>query len=143
MTPFGSLQFDGGALLLELLLHLLGLGLGHAVLHRARRTIDQVLGFLQAERGELADDLDDVDLLVTAGLEDDGELRLFLDRGRGTRAAAAPAAAGAAATVAAAADTPNFSSMSLISCDNSSTVMFEIASRISAVATAMSISVIF
>ena len=58
----------------------------------------------------------------------------------GVSAAAATVAAAPAAAVAAAADTPNFSSISLISCDNSSTVMFEIASRISAVATAMSIS---
>jgi len=38
-------------------------------------------------------------------------------------------------TVAAAAETPNFSSISLMSCDNSRTVMFAIASSISALAT--------
>src|SRR5260221_516420 len=55
-------------------------------------------------------------------------------------AAAPPAAGAAAATVAAAADTPNLSSRSLIRWDSSSTVMLEIASRISAFATAISFS---
>src|SRR6267142_889382 len=55
-----------------------------------------------------------------------------------TAAAAPPPAGAAAATVAAAADTPNFSSRSLIRWDSSSTVMLEIASRISAFATAIS-----
>src|SRR5690606_8203519 len=53
-------------------------------------------------------------------------------------AAAPPAAAGAAtATAAAAADTPNFSSISLISSDSSSTVMPAMASRISALLSAI------
>ncbi|EJO28659.1 50S ribosomal protein L7/L12 [Achromobacter marplatensis] len=53
-------------------------------------------------------------------------------------AAAAPPAAGAAtATAAAAADTPNFSSISLISSDSSSTVMPAMASRISALLSAI------
>src|SRR2546430_9796106 len=46
-------------------------------------------------------------------------------------AAAAPApAAGAATDTAAAADTPNFCSMSLMSCESSRTVILEISSRI-------------
>src|SRR5690606_15871857 len=53
-------------------------------------------------------------------------------------AAPPPAAAGAAtATAAAAADTPNFSSISLISSDSSSTVMPAMASRISALLSAI------
>src|SRR2546423_432024 len=57
-----------------------------------------------------------------------------------TAAAAPPPPAGAAtATVAAAADTPNLSSRSLISCDSSNTDMLEIASRISAFATDISL----
>jgi hypothetical protein len=53
-------------------------------------------------------------------------------------AAAAPPPAGAAtATVAAAAETPNLSSMSLMSWESSSTVMLAIASSISALAIAM------
>src|SRR5205814_8276099 len=53
-------------------------------------------------------------------------------------AAAPPPAGAAAATVAAAADTPNFSSRSLIRLDSSNTDMLEIASRISAFATDIS-----
>ena len=55
----------------------------------------------------------------------------------GAAAAAPPGAA--TATVAAAAETPNFSSMSLIICDNSRTLMFAIASRISAFVRAISL----
>src|SRR5262245_40707853 len=46
--------------------------------------------------------------------------------------AAAPPAAGAATATAAAADTPNFSSMSLMSCESSRTVILPISSRICA-----------
>src|SRR5216684_5564737 len=55
-------------------------------------------------------------------------------------AAAAPApppAAGAATATAAAAETPNLSSMSLMSCESSRTVMLPIASRMSCLAIAM------
>ncbi|MNC85700.1 hypothetical protein D3C83_13110 [compost metagenome] len=55
-------------------------------------------------------------------------------------AAAPPPAAGAATATAAAAETPNLSSMSLMSWESSSTVMFAIASSISALATAMFIA---
>ena len=55
--------------------------------------LDQVLGLLEAEAGDFADGLDDVDLLVAGGLEDDVELGLLLDR----RGGAPPPAAGAAA----------------------------------------------
>src|SRR3954469_12919158 len=51
--------------------------------------------------------------------------------------AAPPAPGAATATVAAAADTPNFSSMSLMSCDSSRTDMLPIASRISCLAIAI------
>src|SRR5262245_28329372 len=49
-----------------------------------------------------------------------------------------PPAGAATATAVAAAETPNLSSRSLISCDSSNTDMLEIASRISAFATAIS-----
>ena len=42
--------------------------------------LDQVLGLLEAEAGDLAHRLDDVDLLVAGAGEDDGELVLHLDR---------------------------------------------------------------
>jgi hypothetical protein len=44
--------------------------------------LDEVLGFLQAERGHFANDLDDLDLLGARFLEDDVELGLLLDGGR-------------------------------------------------------------
>src|SRR6185437_10985657 len=40
---------------------------------------DDGLGLAEAERGELADDLDDLDLLLAGGLEHDVERRLLLD----------------------------------------------------------------
>src|SRR6185295_3016106 len=58
------LELDLGALGLELGLELLGVGLRHAVLDRLGRALDQVLGLLEAEAGDLAHRLDDVDLLV-------------------------------------------------------------------------------
>src|SRR5690348_11191596 len=51
--------------------------------------------------------------------------------------AAPPPAAGAATATAAAAETPNLSSMSLMSCESSRTVMLPIASRMSCLAIAM------
>ena len=48
----------------ELLLDLLGLVLVHAFLDGLGRGLDEVLGFLEAEAGDRADLLDDVDLLV-------------------------------------------------------------------------------
>src|SRR5690606_6900413 len=44
---------------------------------RLRGTLDELLGLLQAEGGPGAHLLDDVDLLVTRGIEDDGELVLL------------------------------------------------------------------
>src|SRR5581483_9645754 len=60
----------GGSLVRGLLVDLLEQRLGRAV--------DEVLGLLQAQRGQLAHDLDDLDLLVAGGLEDDVELVLLL-----------------------------------------------------------------
>src|SRR6478752_9581094 len=74
-------DLDGRALVLELLLDLGGLVLVDAFLDGLAAGLDQVLGLLQAETRDGADLLDDVDLLVAARLEDDGELRLFLGSG--------------------------------------------------------------
>jgi hypothetical protein len=49
-------------------------------------TVDDGLGLAEAERGELADDLDDLDLLVAGGLEDDVERVLLLLGLSGARA---------------------------------------------------------
>src|SRR3989304_5043503 len=83
-------DLDLGALLLEGGLDLLGLLTGHTLFDRLGRRVDEVLGLLEAELGELSDDLDDRDL-VRADLGQDGiELGLLLDgrsgsccRGRG------------------------------------------------------------
>src|SRR5208282_316104 len=78
-----SLELDLRADLLQGGLDLLGLFLGDAFLDGLRRAFDEVLGLLQAERGDRADFLDDLDLLVADGGENDGELGLLLDRGGG------------------------------------------------------------
>src|SRR5580658_9234475 len=83
------LDRDGGAgalegslgLLRRVLVDLLEDGLGGAV--------DQVLGLLETEAGERAHLLDDLDLLVAGGLEDDVELVLLLGLFHRRRAAAA------------------------------------------------------
>src|SRR5919107_6147071 len=87
----------GGRLLLHLhdraLLFQLGLDAGRLVLADARldglrRAIDEVLRFLEAQAGQLAHDLDDLDLLRAGFLERDRELGLLLSR-RSRRAASA------------------------------------------------------
>src|SRR5262249_53352447 len=83
------LDRDGRALLLELLLHVVGLGLRDPFLNRLGRAVDQVLGFLEAEPGQLAHDLDDLDLLLARRAEDDVELGLLLGRRRARPCAAA------------------------------------------------------
>src|SRR5215218_1542921 len=80
----GSLQVDGGAGAFELRLGLVGLLPGDLLEHGLRRGVDQVLGLLEAEAGEGADLLDDLDLLVAGALQHDVELGLLLGRlGRG------------------------------------------------------------
>src|SRR5580765_7956607 len=65
------LELDRRALLLELLLELLGVFLAEVLLDDLRSAFDQVLGFLEAQARGRADDLDDLDLLVAGGFEDD------------------------------------------------------------------------
>src|SRR3954468_15637947 len=86
--PAGNvlLELDLGALGLELRLELLGIGLRHAVLDRLRRRLDQVLGLLEAEAGDLAHRLDHVDLLVAGRSQHDRELVLHLGRSRSSGA---------------------------------------------------------
>jgi hypothetical protein len=62
MAGLPLLDFDLGARFLELLLDGRRLFLGHAFLHGLWRAIDEVLGFLQAEAGDFAHGLNDVDL---------------------------------------------------------------------------------
>src|SRR6266540_1859382 len=61
--PTCLLDFDLCTSLFELLLEGLGVRFGHAFLDRLRSAIDQVLGFLEAELGQLTNRLDDLDLL--------------------------------------------------------------------------------
>src|SRR5690606_3336501 len=79
------LDLDLGAGFLELLLDVLRLGLADAGLDLLGRAVDEILGVLQAEAGDLADDLDDADLVGATALEDDGELRLLLGGSRRSR----------------------------------------------------------
>src|SRR6185369_14496217 len=77
---------DLGARVLQLLLGGLGGVLGDALEDRLRGRLHEVLGLLQAQAGhELAHDLDDLDLLLARGLEDDVELVLLLLDGGGGR----------------------------------------------------------
>src|SRR4051794_22017235 len=82
-----SLDRDGGAGALEGGLGLLGGVLGDLLQDRLRRAVDQVLGLLEAERGQAAHLLDDLDLLVAGALEDDVELVLLLGSSAGVATA--------------------------------------------------------
>src|SRR3954468_8229895 len=85
------LELDGAAGLFELGLQLVGLVALDAFLDRLLRLVDERLRLLPAKAGRRADDLDDLDLLVTgAGQDDVDRGRLLLGRG----AVAATAAAG-------------------------------------------------
>src|SRR4051794_41709816 len=85
------LDGDGGAGALEGGLGLLRGVLGDLLQDRLRRVVDQVLGLLEAERGQAAHLLDDLDLLVAGRLEDDVELVLL---GSGLLATTAAATGG-------------------------------------------------
>ena len=73
---------------LELLRDGSGVVLGDVFLERLGGTVDQVLGFLQTKRGDLAYGFDRSDFVCARILEDDGKLGLLLDRcgGCGTTA---------------------------------------------------------
>src|SRR5438309_2988903 len=59
----GLLELDQGARFLELGLGLLGVFLGGLLDDRLRGAVDEVLGLLQTQAGELAHHLDHLDLL--------------------------------------------------------------------------------
>src|SRR3954454_313991 len=71
------LDGDAGSGALERLLGLVGGLLVGLLQDGLRCAVDQVLGLLEAQAGELAHDLDDLDLLVAGRLEDDVELVLL------------------------------------------------------------------
>ena len=81
MKPRESLELDGGAGFFELGLGLLGVFLLGLLQDSLRSAVDESLGLSQAQVGDSADGLDDLDLLVANGGEDDVELiLLFLSR---------------------------------------------------------------
>src|SRR5215207_3299867 len=71
------LHFYGRARVGELGADGLGLFLRDALLDGLGRGLDEVFGLLQPERGYLADDLDDVDLVAACGLKNHVELGLL------------------------------------------------------------------
>src|SRR4051794_15863368 len=81
------LDGDGGAGALEGGPSHVGGVLGDLLQDRLRRAVDQVLRLLEAERGQTAHLLDDLDLLVAGALEDDVEL-VLLGSGLGATAVA-------------------------------------------------------
>ena len=82
-------HFDNGARIGELLLDGLGLFLGNALFYALGRSVDQFLGFFQAQAGDFANGLDHIDLVGADLFEDDGEFGLLFRRSRGCRSAAA------------------------------------------------------
>ena len=73
------LDLAGSADFLELGNHSLGIVLGDGFLDGLGSVVDELLGFLQTQAGDLADDLDDLDLLGADLLQDDVELGLLFD----------------------------------------------------------------
>src|SRR6185437_1231119 len=65
------LELDRRARFLELRLDRVRLLFVHALLHGVGRAVDEVLGLLEAEARDRADDLDHLDLLAACGCEDD------------------------------------------------------------------------
>src|SRR5699024_3085615 len=63
---------------LQIVDDLLGVFLGDALLQGLGSVVDDLLGFLQAQAGQGADNLDDGDLVGAGGLQDDVELGLLL-----------------------------------------------------------------
>src|SRR5919204_1058816 len=80
LRPLRLLELDLGAGLFQLRLDLVGLFLGRALLDRVGSAVDQVLGLLQAQAGDRANDLDHLDLLVAGVGEHDVEGGLLLRR---------------------------------------------------------------
>ena len=85
-TPLSKhdlLQLNLGADFFELRFELGSVVLVDAFLDRLRRAFDQVLGLLEAEPGNGADFLDDLDLLLADSGENDCEFGLFFGSRRG------------------------------------------------------------
>src|SRR3954470_8715883 len=74
------LHFDACSLFLELGSHRCGFVLRDARLDDRRCSVNEILGFLESKSGQLAHDLDDLDLLRAGFLERDRELGLLFGR---------------------------------------------------------------
>src|SRR6201999_4204137 len=86
-APVDSLlELDLRAGFFELLLEVVGIRLRDAFLEILGRALDEVLRLFEAEARDLADDLDDVDLVRAGFLEVDRELRLLFRRRSRSRA---------------------------------------------------------
>src|SRR4029453_9249141 len=146
VTPMaeGLFDFHRGSDLLQLLLHVRRLRLGHLLLDRLGSAVHEILGLLETQTGQLTHDLDDLDLLVARRVEHHVELGLLLGRRRATRRRAArrppprPPPPGAPTPTAAAADTPHFSCSSFESWAASSSVSESRFSAISSIFAAIS-----
>ena len=92
--PHKSLELDAGASLFQLSLGLLGIFLLGLLEDGLRSAVDKSLGLGQAEVGDGADSLDDLDLgsSVETG-EDDVELGLLLGSGSGSAGSSGRSAA--------------------------------------------------
>lgn len=115
--PHKSLELDAGASLFQLSLGLLGIFLLGLLEDGLRSAVDKSLGLGQAEVGDGADSLDDLDLLVA-----DGGRMTSNSSFSSSAGAAAPATAATAAT-GAAASTSNFSSKAFTNSESSTRVI--------------------
>ena len=116
------LDLDFRADFVEFLPDGFGLVLVDGFLEDLGHRLNEVLGFLQSEAGDFADDLDDVDLLVGREADErDVELGLLFGRRRRSRRRRRRRAI--AIGIAAAADTPSSDSSAFTSCESSSTLM--------------------
>src|SRR6476619_3535414 len=74
------LDLRGSTGVVELLLDGLGVRLRNGLLDHREHALDEVLGFLEPQAGDLADHLDDADLVRAEACHGDGELRLLFGR---------------------------------------------------------------
>src|SRR3954464_6003453 len=88
------LDLDLRALLLESGLDLVRLVAGNALLDRLRRRVNEVLGLLEAQAGQLAHDLDHGNLVRADLGQDGGEIGLLIARGRSLGAGTAGSGSG-------------------------------------------------
>src|SRR3569832_553610 len=84
-TPADLLELDLGASRVELLLDVVGLGLVDTFLDGLGGAFDQRLGLAEAQTGDSTDFLENVDLVVAEGSENDVDLGLLFSGGGRSR----------------------------------------------------------